>query len=237
MEKLLKQLVEKLESAAGSNLRSVILYGSAVTGEFHRSHSDLNILCLVHQLEAGTLKSLAPAAAWWTRQRHPAPLTFTWEELQRAADIFAIELVDIQSSHRVLWGDDPFPALRVPMDLHRWQVERELRHNLVRLRQQYLAGPRGRKALLALMAASVSSFAALFRHALFVLGEAPPPLKRDAVRRLADLVGFDASPFETLLDFREGKRKSGQIDADALFPAYLASVTKLVEETDQRWSR
>src|SRR6202041_1411268 len=47
MEAKLKQIVEKLQSAAGDNLQAAVLYGSAVTGEFQAHHSDLNIVCMV----------------------------------------------------------------------------------------------------------------------------------------------------------------------------------------------
>ena len=49
-EQDLKDLVTKLKDAAGSNLLSAILYGSAATDEFHEGHSDLNILCVMRTL-------------------------------------------------------------------------------------------------------------------------------------------------------------------------------------------
>ena len=133
MEKDLSELVEKLKQAAGANLRSVVLYGSAASGEFHPKHSDLNVLCLLERLDAAELAKLTPAAAWWERKGHPAPLVFTLEELRRSADVFAIELLDIQASRRVLFGEDVFTGLDVPMSLHRQQVERELHTNLIQI--------------------------------------------------------------------------------------------------------
>ena len=145
MEKDLSELVEKLKHAAGANLRSVVLYGSAASGEFHPKHSDLNVLCVLERLDAAELARLNPAAAWWERKGHPAPLVFTLEELRRSADVFAIELLDIEASRRVLFGEDVFTGLEVPMSLHHQQVERELHTNLIRLRQAYLAAPRDTK--------------------------------------------------------------------------------------------
>ena len=46
-EKLISEFVEKMKAAAGDNLVSVVLYGSAADGEFHPEYSDLNLLCLV----------------------------------------------------------------------------------------------------------------------------------------------------------------------------------------------
>src|SRR5208282_6017993 len=119
MEAKLSELVGRLKSAAAENLKSVVLYGSAVTGEFLEKHSDLNVLCVVAGARSGDLERLHPVAEWWARQGNPAPLIFTLEELTRSADIFAIELLDMKSRHRVLFGDDFLAHLDVPLKLHR----------------------------------------------------------------------------------------------------------------------
>ena len=234
MNKDLNELVEKLKQASGSNLRSVVLYGSAASGEFHPEHSDLNVLCVLARLDAGEIEKLNPAAVWWARKGHPAPMLFTLEELHNSADVFAIELLDMQASHRVLHGEDLLAGLHVPVSLHRQQVEHDLRTNLIRLRQAYLMAPRDLKSLLGLMTASVSTFGALFRHALIALGEPSVRSKREAIDRLAKLLTFDASGFHAILDVREGKLTEHHVDVPATFRSYLAAVTRVTEEVDRR---
>ncbi|HEV3253917.1 MAG TPA: hypothetical protein VG033_05900 [Candidatus Acidoferrales bacterium] len=233
MQDVLKKLVDELKGAAGANLKSVVLYGSKVSGEFHARHSDVNILCVIESGGATALAELRPAVAWWMRQGHSAPLVFTEEELHRAADIFAIELLDIKAHHRVLFGEDLFAHLDVPMTLHRAQVERELRTNALRLRQAILTTSNGEDHL-RLMTSSISSFAALFRHALLALGEKPPEDKRSAIQRMAALVGADAEPFETVLAVREGKLRESQMDVSATLRGYLALVERVTDEVDRR---
>ena len=46
-EILLNELVEKMRAAAGENLLSVVLFGSAAQGEFHPEYSDVNLLCVL----------------------------------------------------------------------------------------------------------------------------------------------------------------------------------------------
>src|SRR5215472_1365183 len=104
MEKGLKELVSKLAAAAGTNLKSVVLYGSAASGEFNPKHSDLNVLCVLEDLDPRALAVLNPAVTWWARKGHPAPLIFGLDELQRASDVFALEFLDIKAHHRILWG-------------------------------------------------------------------------------------------------------------------------------------
>lgn len=233
MEKDLSELVERLNSAAGANLKAVVLYGSAVAGDFHPKHSNLNILCLVDRACASELENLNPAAVWWVRKGHPAPLVFTLEELRRSADIFAIELLDIKQHHRILYGDDFLTALEVSMALHGLQVERELRAGWIRLREAILTAPRTRSARMGLMLASVSSFATLFRHALIALGEPSPQGKRAVVARVAALFGVNAVAFDAVLDVREGKLKQSQVDVAATLRGYLELVEFVTDVVDR----
>src|SRR6202041_2722645 len=71
METKLSDLVARLKSAAGDNIKAVVLYGSAVTGEFQEKHSDLNILCIVERTTVLELERLHPIADWWMGQKNP----------------------------------------------------------------------------------------------------------------------------------------------------------------------
>jgi hypothetical protein len=233
----LSELVARLREAAGDNLQSVVLYGSAADHEFHEAHSDLNILCLLRSVSGVELGKIQPVGLWWWRKGHPSPLVFTLEELRHSADVFAVELLDMKRQHRMLWGDDFFAQFDVPMELHRLQVERELRINVARLRQSFLRS-RGRRAdLTELMVASASTFSALFRHSLLSLGETPPESRRESADRLAAVIGFNAAAFHTVLDLREGKRGAGELNPERVFGDYLDAVAKVAEEMDRRLAK
>ena len=233
-EQDLKDLAAELRDAGGSNVLSVILYGSAATNEFHEGHSDLNILCITQNLGREDLAKLHAPAAGWVKKGHPAPLFLTSNELHNSADIFAIEFLDIKAAHRVLLGDDVMGSLHIPMDRHRLQVERELRNNTLKLRQHYLSHPTDAKKTLELMTSSISSFAALFRHALIALGQEPPSGKREAIQQLGAVLGFDAAPFDTIIEIREGHKRERHVDVQATFGAYLEGVAKVTDEVDRR---
>lgn len=235
MHKDLGKIVEKLRAAAGGNLRCVTLYGSAASGDFLPRHSDLNILCVLNRIDPAELRKLSSAARWWARKGHPALLFFTLEELVHAADLYAIELLEIKSHRRMLYGSDVFESIEVPMTLHRQQVERELRHSLILLRQGYVAAAGGHKALRKLMIKSVSTFSLLFSHALIALGEQTPPSKEEAVKRLAALLGFDGSSFAALEAVRKGESSGKGPDFEHLFSDYLSAITRVVDEVDRRF--
>jgi predicted nucleotidyltransferase len=234
IDEQLTELVTRLKKGAENNLLSVILYGSAATEEFHPKHSDLNVLCVMRDLGREEVGKLQAASTWWVKKGHPAPLFFTLEELQHCADVFAIELLDIKSARRTLYGEDLIASLHVPMDLHRHHVEREFRNNTLRLRQYYLMHAADSRKTLQLMVSSISTFVALFRHALIALEEEPPPTKRETVDRAALVLGFDPSPFNTVLDHREGHKPERPLDVQATFGKYLKEIAKATEEVDRR---
>lgn len=234
MENLLQELREKLLGSAGDNLQALVLYGSAATGEYRKDHSDLNLLCLLHQAKTSDLEKLHDPLSWWKRKGFPLPYVFTEHELRASADIFAIELLDMKARHRMIYGDDFLRTLDVPTTLHKLQVERELRTNLVRLRQGILAVPPKDRVLISLMDAAVSAFVTLFRHALMAFGENPPASKRDVVARAAQLVSISADAFLAILDVHEGKRKAAELDAQETLRGYLEVVERMADETDRR---
>src|SRR5579862_3250152 len=107
-EEKLAEFTRRLREAAGDNLQSVVLYGSAARGDYHAQKSDLNLLCVLKSAKAAELSRIASVIRWWSEQLHePPPRIFTREELTRSADVFAIELLDIGQHHRVLFGEDP----------------------------------------------------------------------------------------------------------------------------------
>lgn len=234
MEQNLSEFLSKLKSFAGANLSAVVLYGSAVSGEFHEKHSNLNLLCVLGRMDTPSLESLHPAIAWWRSQGHPAPLVFTMDELRRSADIFAIELLDMKAHHQMLFGEDFFASLEVPLRFHRQQVERELRTGWLHLRQAVLTAPEEKTPLLGLMTATISTFSTLFRHALIALGEPPAANKRDAIQRIAKLAKTNAAGFEAVLDFREGKRTAAEINIDETLQLYCAMVAAVANDVDRR---
>jgi uncharacterized protein (UPF0335 family) len=48
------------------------------------------------------------------------------------------------------------------------------------------------------------------------------------------VLGFDPSPFHTVLDIREGRKREREVDAQAMFDKYLNAIVKATEEVDRR---
>ena len=227
------EFVKQARETAGPNIESIILFGSAVSGDFHPGLSNLNLLCVLRDSSFAALQALAPVAKWWDRQKQPPPLCMTRQELERSTDVFTIELLDMQQHHRVLFGEDVVQGLRIPMGLHRVQVEYELREKLILLRQQVLLATGKDSRLWDLLLRSVPSFGTLFRHALIALGDASQSGRREAVDALSKRVGFDLSAIHQALDVREHKADPKKIDVHDLASRYLAAVEKVTAVVDE----
>jgi predicted nucleotidyltransferase len=232
-EKVITQFVSRARQAAESNLDSIILYGSAASGSFDAEFSNINLLCVLKDAGLSSLQRLAPAMEWWNRQRQVAPLLMTSEELARSVDVFSIELLDMKKHYRILFGRDPLQALDIRMDLHRVQVEYELREKLLLLRQSLLLADGNKAKTWDRLLGSVASFATLFRHSLLALGEIPPEGRREFVTRLAERLGFNSAPFLQVLDVREHRLSRKQINVEQLCGEYLAAVEHVTAAVDK----
>jgi hypothetical protein len=228
----LTELVNRLKEFAGTNLECVILFGSAARGDFRPGHSDLNVACILHSLTVEELGRLADVVKWWcVAQKEPAPLFFTRDELQQVADVFAIEILDMKYGRRVLYGKDVVADIEVPMNLHRVQIEHDLRTIVLKLRQQYLRAPGNSKELAPVLGKSFSGVLTLLRHVVIAFGEEPPVAEQDIIRRAATLTGSSPSAFDALLALRRTGEFRGEIIP--VYGAYLKAVEKISSALDK----
>ena len=228
---IVDEFVKRAREACGTNVESVILFGSAVAGDFHPGLSNLNLLCILRVSSFEALKALAPVAKWWDKQKQPPPLCMTRQELERSTDVFTIELLDMQQHHRVVYGEDALSGLHIPMDLHRVQVEYELREKLILLRQHVLMAVDNESRLWDLLLRSAPSFSTLFRHARIALGDASQTTRREAVNT------FNASAVLRVLDVREKKIDRKKVNIQYLVALYLDNVEQVTTLVDRALDR
>ena len=128
---------------------------------------------------------------------------------------------------------DVIAGVHVSLKNHRIQVEHELRAKLIRLRQQGAQVLSDPAALLKLCLDSVSTFCTLGRHALLVAGIDAGKSRRDVVDRLREALSAPSSPFDILLDIREGKPDAHPGSPGGLFAEYLEFIRRLIEFVDR----
>ena len=223
----LDELVTQLRSAYGAQLASVVLYGSAASGEHVAKKSDYNVLVLLARIESGALAAASAVARAWNEAGNPPPMTMTEEEWRRSSDVFPMEYSDILARNRVLYGSPPFDGIRISRENLRLQLEQQVMGKLLQLRQgALLAGmDSGRQATL--IGASVGTIMVLFRTVLRLAGETVPADGGSVVERVAALAGFNPAPFLRALRYKRGDEKLPSAEAGGVLSQYLSGVERL----------
>ncbi len=170
---------------------SAVLYGSAARDDYIPGRSDINLMLVLEQLDASTLRSLSRGFAGWRKATPEPPLILSRPEWTRATDAFPIEITDMRLSYQVLRGSDPLDGVRVePADLRK-ALEREFRGKLLRLRQGYGTYAPEPAALGALGLQSAATILVLLRGVLTIVGKRVPSNANELAATAADLIGFE----------------------------------------------
>ncbi len=225
---------QSLAAAPGLPLVSVILYGSAAAGDHAGRRSDYNVLVVLDRVGAADLDAMAPAVRAWTRAGNRPPQVFTREGLARSVDVFPIELADMKDHHRMLHGLDVLVPLEVDLPALRLELERELKVNLMRLQERYLAAAGRASHVAALMRESVATFGVFARAALRLFEGRGPAGKREALVGLSAHIRFDPEPFLRVLEAKASGDRIPSSEIPGLFARYLAAAEALAEGIDRQ---
>jgi hypothetical protein len=228
----LERLINELRGAHGDNLSSVTVYGSTA-----RDGSDANsshdVLVVLRGVELADLSAAIEPIRNWTRLGQPMPVYFSQDELQRAADVFPIEFLQMEQARKILYGSDPFEFVQISTANLRHQTEYELRTKCLQLRRLFFSAATSSEQLTRLMADSLSSFAALFRAVLMLNGAPPAVSKRESVQQTVDVLGLDGTPFEHIFELTDKGNRLKKSEAERLFADYLREIQRVIDAVDQ----
>ncbi len=232
-QKLLQTYVKEVTGRFGEQLEGMLLYGSAVRGEFLPGRSNLNILLLVSSYDSAVLKQYSALHRQWSKEQIVVPLFLTEEELRMSAAVFPLEYLEIQEQHRVLGGRDPFIGFHVKTDRIREAVVQGLMSHLLRLRQRYVEGGGSEEATTLLLPLSITSTVPLLRGVQRLLGR-PVLAHSDAViQDVAEQLHVDLQGLLDALLLKRGQISPGPHELPRLFDRYLQAGTLLTREVDQ----
>jgi hypothetical protein len=225
-ERIVTEAAAELGAAFGSELRSVVLYGSAETADFRPERSDVNFAAVAEPITFAHLQRVAQWYARWRSERVAAPLLLAPSDLTRSLDVFPLEMLDIQARHRTLAGDELFRDLVVAPTNVRLECEREAKGKLVRLRALYLELAGSPVDLRELMLDSRKSFLHVMRGLAFLRGVAWEPRETAVVAAFTQLFGVALPVFATLTSGRD----PGAIETR--FADYLGEIEALAALAD-----
>lgn len=236
-QKLLKSYVKDVTKIYGNELEGVLLYGSAVRGEFLPGSSNLNLLLLMSSYDLSVLRKYDSIHNRWSKEQVVVPLFLTAADLQSASFAFPLEYQDILECHRLLWGQDPFVGLKIDARYLAAEVLQALRGNLIRLRQRLVEGRSTEEAMTILLPLSITGLLPALRGLQRLLDR---PVLAHGDQILSDLeshLEIDlAGPRDALL-LKRGRISPGQKEIPRLMDRYLESLTKLVTAAELRITR
>ena len=226
----IQRFIQGLKDIYQQDLVSVVLYGSAASGEFVDKHSNLNILVVLKNTDLENLK-----ASQGIIRKSPMinPLFLTEGYIKSSTDIFPIEFLDMQENYFVLWGKDVLKDITVETSNLRFQCEQELKAKLVTLRQLYLRLNKNNPALRNLLFKSLTSTLHILRNILRLKGAKPPYLKTDILKEVFLKFHIDISLLQKLLALKNKQIKLNNKDIDDLFVNFVRELEKIVEIVDR----
>ena len=228
----LNELRDRLTEVHGENLKSVVLYGSAVAGGHLDEDEPKKALVVLDRIAPGDLKAAHDVAEWWRSEGNPVPVYFTSEEMAASSDVFPIEFIDMSQVHHVLYGRDPFEGLELQTQNLRHQLEYELRAKLLRLRRLYIPASQNANHLARLMVESLDDFAVLFRHVLLMLGKVGPFNRHECVMALAEALHLDKTALERIFVYSADEEVWIESETSQTFTNYLVQIEKVIEVVD-----
>lgn len=131
----LDKLVAGLREALGETLVSVLVHGSSVRGGWVAGQSDVDVLVVLRSAELAQLEAMANALRVARNAARVECMILTVDDIARAADAFPVFYADLQRTHALLHGEDPFASLELHDEHLRLRVEQELREVQIRLRR------------------------------------------------------------------------------------------------------
>jgi hypothetical protein len=233
-QKLLSLYVKDVEKVYGSELEGILLYGSAVRGEFLSGRSNLNVLLVMSSYDLSVLKKYDSIHKRWSKEHVVVPLFLTAADLQSASFAFPLEYQDIHECHRLLWGQDPFVGLQIDARYLAAEVRQALRGNLLRLRQRLVEGRSTDEAITILLSLSITGLLPVLRGLQRLL-ERPVLAHGEALLKdLESHLAVDLTGLRDALLLKRGQISPGQKEIPRLMDRYFQSLTRLVTTAEAR---
>ena len=214
MARSLGAFVDSALTVFESDLKSVILYGSAAEGRL-RAASDINLVLVLSAFDpskAATLRGSFTAAHSAIRL---TAMFLLESEITAAIESFGQKFSDIVRRHRVLYGADPFAAIEIPRAAVILRLKQVLLNLALRLREAYVergSTPERLSQTIAESAGPLRSCAAT----LFELEGHPPAAPKEALHKFTAQLGEPAWDvvLKNMSESREHRLLSAD-DADA----------------------
>jgi hypothetical protein len=222
--------LQRLKDTYGDELISIVLYGSASSGEYVDKHSNLNFLIVLKNTDCQTLKRASGIVDKFPLFRC---LFMTESYINSSTDIFPIEFLDLKENNHILYGKDVLSGIQIDTKNLRFQCEQELKGKLLNLRNIYLKMGRNKTALRSLLFQSITSILHIARNLLRLKGRSATYKKEGLIKELGAELHIDAKLWEKILAAKNKTIKLNNREIEPLFLDFVKEVEKITDIIDR----
>jgi predicted nucleotidyltransferase len=232
LEPVLKKAAAFLLQNLAVNLHSLVLYGSAVGGEYVEGRSDINLLVV---LEASTPESHEFLRELCTAHPMIHPFVVERSGLPRAAQVFGLKFLSIQRSHRVLHGTDALKDFQLGASLQVLLAEQECRNLRMRLTHAYSTSGRKLRAYEEFLTANTPRFFIVLSD-VARCGEIDlPPAMGERAPVFARTFGSQTAALEFLWHCHQHNKSPGGRRTVELHRGLISMFSGALKWMEQKW--
>lgn len=228
-----KAFARKLLAGLGSNLRSITIVGSSLTEDFKAGQSDINTVLILGERTMEALNGIAGLAKPMRRRKLSAPLLMTSSYIERSVDVFGVEFLDFQLTHRTIWGDDPFASLSFIKQDVRLQCERELKAMLIRLRQGYISAGANKRLVRDILISTVKGLVPILRAMLWLKDLDRPVCAEPTFRKASGELSINMDPLIAVQHWRYAKARLREGETEGVFESIYGIAEQLAVMVDK----
>ena len=231
IQKIISEFIKSLQAVYGHNLISVILYGSAASGEYTRRHSNVNVAVV---LSDTTLNTLARISRILRMRKFLMinPVFFTEDYIARSTDVFPIEFMDMKENHIVLYGKDVLKDIAIDMKNLRFQCEQELKSKIINTKRIYLRTT-NKFLLKKFLFKTITSSIHILRNLIRLKGKTPPYAKEEVLNEIAREFSLDIMPLQKILDAKNKNIRLSRKELAGLFTSLVGTLEAISDKVDR----
>jgi len=180
-----RPFAEELVKRFSTQILSITVIGSCLTGDYIFGVSDINSLLVLTKTDVPELDTLI-SLSHFKKKRIRSPFIMTEDYISRSLEVFPIEFLDIKLIHKTVYGRDFFENLSINNAPLRIQCERDLKGKLIHLQRGYVACEGKPKKLKALLFEALPGYFPLLRSMLYLVHDQEPPARKTDVLAKAE---------------------------------------------------
>ncbi|MBF0571897.1 MAG: hypothetical protein HQL12_08530 [Candidatus Omnitrophica bacterium] len=189
------EFANKLLGDLNGNVRAILVYGSAMGVNYNQGVSNINIAVILDNLGFDVLNQSLALVRWAHKHKISTPLFLTKEYILNSLDVFPIEFSEIKERHKVIFGEDIFKDLDIPVKDVRLLCEQQVKGKLLQLRQVYLDIGFNPSVLKKILISVLSDLIPIFRRLIILKGHKSFEQKEQMLGQLAGIFSLSQASF------------------------------------------